>query len=130
MSNKFLISVGELSQRYSSHPIIRSLLSLLPGWSVADTLIQERLNQLRKENLMAFFDELADCQIDLTDEIIQSNDFLFCYFKTIRASIETTRKDKIRIHAPRCLEHFHLFPGLPNGSIEGVTVLLDPRYQS
>lgn len=98
MDNKLGV-VGNLSEYYNEKPIIRSLLQLIPGWGSADTLLQERANQIRSERLKALFDELAEGQHELTEELIQSEDFLHGYFCTLRAVINTRHKEKIRLFA-------------------------------
>jgi hypothetical protein len=91
--------VGELSKYYGEKPVIRSLLHLIPGWSSADTLLQQRANEIRSERMRAFFDELAAGKHVLTDELIATNDFLHCYFSTLRAALNTRQIEKIKILA-------------------------------
>ena len=98
MDNKLSV-VGKLSEYYSENPIVRSLLQLVPGWGSADTLLQERANQIRSERLKALFNELAEGKHELTEELIQSEDFLHGYFCTLRAVINTRHKEKIRLFA-------------------------------
>lgn len=91
--------VGKLSLRYSDKPILQALLQLLPGWGSADTLLQKRADEIRSERLHVFFEEIANGNSELTEELIQTEDFLHAYFCTLRAAINTRRKEKIRLFA-------------------------------
>lgn len=92
-------TVDHLSTRYSKHPVIRSLLQLIPWWASADVLLQHRAEEIRLDRMRTFFDELADGKHRLTEEIILSEDFLHCYFCTLRAALNTRHREKIRLLA-------------------------------
>jgi len=91
--------VGELSNYYSDKPVIRSLLQLVPGWSSADTLLQQRASEIRSERMRAFFNELAAGKHELTEELIKTDDFLHCFFCTLRAALNTRQVEKIKMMA-------------------------------
>ncbi len=91
--------VGKLASRYGQKPMIRSLLQLIPGWGSADTLLQQRADEIRTDRMRTFFDELADGRRELTEEVVQSEDFLHSYFCTLRAALNTRQRDKIRLLA-------------------------------
>ncbi len=91
--------VGALATRYAKHPGIRALLKLLPGGGSADGLLQARADQIRQERLRYFFDELASGHVEITSELIQSNDFLHCYFKTAAAAVNSRRREKAELFA-------------------------------
>jgi len=91
--------VGKLASRYSSKPTIRSLMQLIPFWGVADTLLQHRADEIRIDRIRTFFDELANGTQDLNETQIQSEDFLHCFFCTLRAAQNTRQRDKIRLLA-------------------------------
>lgn len=91
--------IGSLAVHYSKHPAIKALLELIPGWSSVDGLLQARADQIKCQRLRFFFDALADGTVPITEELIQSNDFLHCYFKTTQAVINTRRKEKIELFA-------------------------------
>jgi len=91
--------IGDLAKRYEGNPVIGGLLSLLPGWSLADGLLAYRARQLISERTQVFFDELAAGRIALTEEIVQSEEFLHCYFATARAALNSRRREKIRMFA-------------------------------
>lgn len=91
--------VARLSTHYDGKPVIRSLLQLVPGWGAADTLLQTRANEIRNERLKVFFDELAGGKHELTDELVQTEDFLHSYFCTLRAVLNTRQREKIKLLA-------------------------------
>lgn len=90
-------AVGSMASQYADKPALRALLQLIPGWGAADSLLQYRVDQIRAARLRAFFDELAVGRIQLSDELVQSEDFLHAFFATIRAALSTRRRDKIRL---------------------------------
>ena len=92
-------AIANLAEQYSDKPIVRSLLQLIPGWGIADTLLQQRVNEIRSERLKIFFNELADGKHELNEELIKSEDFLHSYFCTIKAVINTRQREKIRLLA-------------------------------
>lgn len=94
--------IGQLSVKYSNKPVIRSLLKIIPGWSSADTLIQKRADEIKGDRLRTFFEELAEGRHELTDELIQSEDFLHSYFCTLRAVLNCRQREKIK-HLARLL---------------------------
>lgn len=94
--------IGHLSVQYSNRPAIRSLLSIVPGWSSADTLLQKRADEIKADRLKAFFEELAQGKHELTDELIQTENFLHSYFCTLRAALNSRQREKIR-HFARLL---------------------------
>jgi hypothetical protein len=96
---KSLNMVGQLSTRYARSPIIRSLLSLLPFSGPADELMRHRAEEIHQERLLAFLDEVQDGTKDLTTDVIESEDFLHCFFKTTRVALHSRRREKIRMFA-------------------------------
>lgn len=91
--------IGKLAYHYAKKPAIRALLELIPAWSTADTLLQSRADEIRRDRLKTFFDELADGDRELTNELIQTEDFLHSFFCTLRAVLNTRQRDKIRLLA-------------------------------
>ena len=94
--------IGQLSVKYSNKPVIRSLLNIIPGWGSADTLIQKRADEIKADRLKTFFEELAEGKHELTDELIQTEDFLHSYFCTLRAALNCRQREKIK-HLARLL---------------------------
>ena len=91
--------VGWLVERYANQPAVQALLKLLPYWSSADAFIQQRARKIRHERTRTFFDALANGKVQLSEDLIQSDDFLHCYFKTVSAALNTRRKEKIQMFA-------------------------------
>lgn len=91
--------IGKLSKEYSKKPGIQALLQLVPGWGSVDTLMKHRAEEIRMDRLRTFFDELANGDIELTEELISKEDFLHFYFATLRAAINTRQREKIRMLA-------------------------------
>ena len=89
--------IGQLSLKYGDSPKTRALLQLLPAWGVADNLLQQRADEIKQERLRTFFDELENSECELTEELIQSEDFLHRYFITVRAALNTRRREKIKM---------------------------------
>ncbi len=92
-------AIAKLSMEYIERPVIRALLQVIPFWGTADTLLQHRAEEIRSERIRFFFDELAKGKHELTEELINSNDFLHCYFKTLRAALNTRQHEKIKMFA-------------------------------
>jgi len=88
-------------EKYEKNEVIRSLIQLVPQGvgSAIDTAITTRLNKLNEKRKRIFFDELAAGEIQLTEEIIDSDDFLHAFFTTIKAVFATNREQKIRYFA-------------------------------
>jgi len=94
-------AANQLVQPYDRNPAVRALVQLvLPvAGSIADTLAATAWQNIRHERMRTFFDELAKGEDDLTPELIKSEDFLHCYFATVRAATNTRRREKIRLLA-------------------------------
>lgn len=88
----------ELLKLYDNK-ITRSLIQLVPFGigSAVDILIKDTIENIKKERLTAFFNQLETGQITLTEEIIKSEDFLHNYFSTIRIVLNTRRREKIKL---------------------------------
>lgn len=94
-------TIEQLANRYKTNPVIRGLIQLVP-WgigSAADVALVTILENIRKDRAREFFDELGKGAVQLTPEIIESEDFLHCYFSTVRAALNSRRREKIRYFA-------------------------------
>ena len=94
-------TIEQLANRYQTNPIIRGLIQVIPLGigSAADVALVTILENIRKDRAREFFDELEKGAVQLTPEIIESEDFLHCYFSTTRAALNTRRREKIRYFA-------------------------------
>lgn len=91
--------VMSLAVRYERAPALRALLSLVPGWSVADTLMLQRAEEIRAERVRVFFDELANNPDSFNGAVVQSSEFIHCFLRTTEAVVKTRREEKIRYFA-------------------------------
>ena len=131
--------IGHLSVQYSDRPTIKALLKLIPGWSSADTLLQKRADEIKSDRLKVFFEELAQGKRKLTDDLIQTEDFLHSYFCTLRAALNCRQHEKIRNLArllnsslePALLvssdEHEELLAVLEEITLREFAILNDPK---
>ncbi len=78
---------------------VRSLVQLVPAGfgSAIDIYLKETIDKIQKERLETFFNQLENGQIELTDDVIKSEDFLHNYFSTIRIVLNTRRRKKIAL---------------------------------
>jgi hypothetical protein len=98
--------IGSLSVQYSNRPALKALLKLVPGWSSADTLLQKRADEIKGDRLKVFFEELAQGRRELTDEVIQTENFIHSYFCTLRAALNSRQREKIKPGRGRIAPHF------------------------
>jgi hypothetical protein len=91
----------DLSEEYLKFPIIRSLLSLIPGGfgSASDVLIVERAQKIRARRKRTFFDELAKGAVKLTPELIENDEFLHAFSAAAHAALRARKDEKIRMFA-------------------------------
>lgn len=87
-----------LLARYEHLPIIRGLVQLVPLGigSAVDTALLGYYQAYQTDRLREFFDELGTGVVPLTPELIESNDFLHCYFATLGAVVRSRRQEKVR----------------------------------
>lgn len=79
-------------------------------------LLQQRADEIRSDRMRTFFDELGEGTIDLTEEVIQREDFLHCFFMATRAALNTRQREKIKMFAK--LLKSSLKPGSYSGTDE------------
>ena len=95
--------VKRVADAYERNPVIRGLIQLLTipfGLiGVADSVLTAKMEKIREDRLRIFFNELGSGQIELTNELFESEDFLHCYFATVSAVLRTRRKEKIQMFA-------------------------------
>jgi hypothetical protein len=76
-----------LLKRYEGNKIARTLIHLLPGGigSAIDANIDLRIKEFKEKKTENFFDQLHERLSHSSLELIDSDDFLHCYFITIRS---------------------------------------------
>lgn len=91
-------NIFNLVERYEKSAVIRALVQLIPMGigSAADTALLTRIQAIRSERARIFFDELSAGAVDLRPELLESHEFLHCYFATATAALRTQRKEKIQ----------------------------------
>lgn len=84
---------------YYDNRYVRALIQLVPYGigSAVDVFIHETIEKMRIDRLRAFYTQLEFGKIELTEEIIQNEEFLHCYFSTIKCVLNTSRKEKIEL---------------------------------
>lgn len=90
---------ARISKSYEDHPAIRALAQLLPGVAAADAGLTKYFENMREKRVREFFDELAEGKHQLSSDLIENQDFLHAYFATVRAVINTRKREKIRLFA-------------------------------
>lgn len=89
-----------LYEAYNDQPLLKGLIQALSvsGISVGsmiDSSLGAYISKLKTDRLRIFFDELNKGDIILTEEQIQTNDFLHAYFETVSYVIRTKSDRKI-----------------------------------
>lgn len=95
---------------YSGSHLARAVVRQLsiygiPVGDVIDSLAAEAYNKIHIERAAIFFEELDKGQIELTQEVIQSEEFLFSLFAALKASLYTRQKEKVRFFAKLFAKH-------------------------
>lgn len=91
--------VTNLLQSYSENRPLRLLIQALPMGGIVDGELAQFYTKEKARRLKVFFEELAQDEIHLSDEIVLNNDFLHKYFVTLKAAIDTKRDEKIQYFA-------------------------------
>jgi hypothetical protein len=89
--------LGNIALRYENEPYIRALAQLIPCGigSASDAYLSVKAKQIRESRLRTFFDELAKNHILLTKEVVETDDFLHCFFIATGAVTKAHREEKI-----------------------------------
>lgn len=92
---------NELLERYEKNRVIRALVQLIPfgiGGAI-DVVLTRTLVSIQEERSKTFFDELAKGATQLDPVVLESEDFLHCFFATTRYALNTRRREKIKMFA-------------------------------
>jgi hypothetical protein len=92
-------SIYLLAESYNSNEILRNLIKLIPHGSIIDNKLANFYTKEKERRLKIFYDELANGNIQLTEEVIQTDDFIHKYYITLKAVLETRRNEKIQYFA-------------------------------
>ena len=90
-----------LLARYEGNRVVRGLVQLIPFGigGALDVVVAKTLSNIREERSRAFFDELASTSTPLDPAMLESEDFLHCYFSTARYALNSRRREKIQMFA-------------------------------
>ena len=90
-----------LLERYDGNRVIRGLIQLVPlGFGgAADVSLVLTLEKIREERTREFFDELGKGNIIVDSSLLESEDFLHCYFATVKYALNSRRREKIKMFA-------------------------------
>lgn len=94
-------AVINLLARYEGSVVIRGLVQLLPFGigGAADVVLTRTIENIREDRSRTFFDELANTSRALDPAVLESEDFLHCYFATAKYALNTRRREKIQMFA-------------------------------
>ncbi len=94
--------IDKLLAHYGKNTLlIRSLVQLIPFGigGAADVALTRRLDVIRADRTRIFFDQLSSGDLELSAELINSEDFLHCFYATTNAALNTRRHEKIILFA-------------------------------
>lgn len=93
------IYLEKLHLAYENDPGIQAIINVFPFLEFFKPFVSTRVKEIRSKRTETLFDELSKGKIELTQDIINSEDFIHKFFIVYRASINTRRKEKIRFFA-------------------------------
>jgi hypothetical protein len=88
--------IEKSSQYYASNPLLQAITAFIPQLGPIRELLRIRAEEIATERAKAFFDELKNSNIELTEEVIRSEEFLHKYVITTKAVTENYQREKIR----------------------------------
>lgn len=96
-----LLLFETLLKRYEKNVVLRALAQLVPlsVGSALDAALLTKLQQIHADRAREFFDALESGSTPLKPELLESNDFLHCFFATSKAALRTYRVEKIQAFA-------------------------------
>lgn len=91
----------KILEEYQDSYFVRALSQLIPLGlgGAADTVLIGRLEAIRKKRTETFFKALAEGEVSLTKDVIESDDFLHKFVTTTKAALETRHSEKIALFA-------------------------------
>jgi hypothetical protein len=90
-----------IDEKYEKNPVLRGLIQLVPFGigSAIDASLSVFLQNVYYKRTRIFFNELAEGKKTLTAELLESEDFLHCFFATTKAALNSRRTEKIKMFA-------------------------------
>lgn len=94
--------IEKVQDWYIKNKTVRSLMQLLGhltfgATSAIDSWLVIKWQEICSERSKVFFNELDNGNIQLTEELIQNEDFLHAFFITVKVALNTRRHEKIRL---------------------------------
>lgn len=120
-------NMEKLIEKYENNPVIRGLIQLVPGGigSSIDVVLCIEIEKIKSERLKTFYDELGNGDIVISEDLILSEDFLHCYFSTLKAVINSRRREKIQFFAKILKSSISCKPILTTDEYEEYLNILD-----
>ena len=93
--------IQPLLEKYENNRVIRALIQLVPSGigGAIDVVLTKTLENIKKERLTAFFDELATGDAVVDEKLLECEDFLHAYYATTKYALNSRRREKIRMFA-------------------------------
>lgn len=91
----------EWIEKYNSNPILKALVYWVSGCytngilGAIETAILTTHTKAQKRRVRLFFEHLDKQKLELTEEMVQNEDFLYFFKATLQATIRTRRTEKI-----------------------------------
>lgn len=91
----------ELMEEYEKKPMLRALIQLIPFGigSAGDVYLTTKINNIRYERAKNFFSELDNGDIEISSDMLESEDFIHFYYQTVKAALNSRRKEKVKMFA-------------------------------
>lgn len=97
-------NLTELSKKYSSNPILRSIISIIPyaGGSL-DILLSEKWNSYYQRRVEQMFSQLSEdlknLESKVDEEYLSSEEFFDIIYKILNEALKTRLDDKRKIYS-------------------------------
>jgi len=92
-----------LVERYKHSPHLRALVAFSVGYAppcgALESVVLTSFERIRSERQRELFDALDQGGIELTDELIEQEEFIHAFLATARAADRTRQRQKIRLFA-------------------------------
>lgn len=95
-------TIAQVVSKYpTTSPIFRGLIQLIPCGigSAIDVAVVTKIENIHKYRLIELADEIEKCNVQLTRELIESEEYLYCCYSIVKAVLNTPQKEKIRYFA-------------------------------
>lgn len=100
ITKKTLENVAEnLTKSYLENLAFRGLMQFNPFSAIIDLSISSKYSQILISRNTKFFNELQSGDIEYSHDVIESNDFLHCFFISYNAAMRAKKDEKISMFA-------------------------------